>query len=127
MLCDAVLCYAVLRSAMRRSATHSRTEKCDLVLIDLQAVNLETQLKQTQKMFESSKLSLTQAIEACNFATKKRRAAERQLAKLQVCFLCCSKHNLNCLFQMAAVQGTVSQVQWRQSVCLQCKWKPEHH
>lgn len=51
----------------------------------VQAANLEAQLKQTQKMFESSKLNLTQAVEACNFATKKRRAAERQLAKLQVC------------------------------------------
>ena len=50
----------------------------------LQILNLEGQLKTLHKAHEGSKLNLTQAIEACNFATKKRRAAERQLAKLQV-------------------------------------------
>lgn len=50
----------------------------------MQILNLEGQLKALHKAHESSKLNLTQAIEACNFATKKRRAAERQLAKLQV-------------------------------------------
>lgn len=49
-----------------------------------QVLNLESQLKALHKAHEGSKLNLTQAIEACNFATKKRRAAERQLAKLQV-------------------------------------------
>lgn len=50
----------------------------------LQILNLEGQLRTLHKAHEGSKLNLTQAIEACNFATKKRRAAERQLAKLQV-------------------------------------------
>lgn len=50
----------------------------------MQVLNLEGQLKALHKAHEGSKLNLTQAIEACNFATKKRRAAERQLAKLQV-------------------------------------------
>ena len=50
----------------------------------LQVLNLEGQLKTLHKAHEGGKLNLTQAIEACNFATKKRRAAERQLAKLQV-------------------------------------------
>lgn len=50
----------------------------------LQILNLEGQLKGLHKAHEASKLNLTQAVEACNFATKKRRAAERQLAKLQV-------------------------------------------
>lgn len=50
----------------------------------LQVLNLEGQLKALHKAHEGSKLNLTQAIEACNFATKKRRAAERQLTKLQV-------------------------------------------
>lgn len=50
----------------------------------LQVLHLEGQLKALHKAHEGSKLNLTQAIEACNFATKKRRAAERQLAKLQV-------------------------------------------
>ena len=51
----------------------------------MQTLTLEGQLKALHKAHEGSKLNLTQAIEACNFATKKRRAAERQLAKLQVC------------------------------------------
>ncbi len=50
----------------------------------MQILTLEGQLKALHKAHEGSKLNLTQAIEACNFATKKRRAAERQLAKLQV-------------------------------------------
>jgi hypothetical protein len=50
----------------------------------MQMLMLEGQLKALHKAHEGSKLNLTQAIEACNFATKKRRAAERQLAKLQV-------------------------------------------
>ena len=50
----------------------------------MQMLSLESQLKALHKAHEGSKLNLTQAIEACNFATKKRRAAERQLAKLQV-------------------------------------------
>jgi len=50
----------------------------------MQSLTLESQLKALHKAHEGSKLNLTQAIEACNFATKKRRAAERQLAKLQV-------------------------------------------
>ncbi len=50
----------------------------------VQVLNLDGQLKALHKAHEGSKLNLTQAIEACNFATKKRRAAERQLAKLQV-------------------------------------------
>lgn len=50
----------------------------------MQVLNLEGQLKALHKAHEGSKLNLAQAIEACNFATKKRRAAERQLAKLQV-------------------------------------------
>ena len=53
-------------------------------VILLQVLNLEGQLKALHKAHEGSKLNLTQAIEACNFATKKRRAAERQLTKLQV-------------------------------------------
>ena len=50
----------------------------------LQVLNLESQMKAVQKAHEGTKLNLTQAIEACNFATKKRRAAERKLAKLEV-------------------------------------------
>ena len=59
-----------------------RVELAPMML--LQVLNLEGQLKALHKAHEGSKLNLTQAIEACNFATKKRRAAERQLAKLQV-------------------------------------------
>ena len=62
-------------------------------------MNLEGQLKAVHKAHEGSKLNLTQAIEACNFATKKRRAAERQLAKLQVCIISASA----CLWQDAVL------------------------
>ncbi len=55
-----------------------------LMSVCMQSLTLESQLKALHKAHEGSKLNLTQAIEACNFATKKRRAAERQLAKLQV-------------------------------------------
>ena len=55
-----------------------------LMSVCMQMLTLESQLKALHKAHEGSKLNLTQAIEACNFATKKRRAAERQLAKLQV-------------------------------------------
>lgn len=64
-----------------------RRQFTDHRLLLAQVASLEGQLKAVHKAFEGTKLNLNQAIEACNFATKKRRAAERQLAKLQVCHL----------------------------------------
>ncbi|KAL0027070.1 hypothetical protein WJX79_003191 [Trebouxia sp. C0005] len=69
----------LMRSAQlqAREAVDEKSALTDKIL------TLEGQLKALHKAHEGSKLNLTQAIEACNFATKKRRAAERQLAKLQ--------------------------------------------
>ena len=58
--------------------------KPKIIVECIQVLNLEGQLKGLHKTHEGTKLNLAQAVEACNFATKKRRAAERQLAKLQV-------------------------------------------
>ncbi|DBB03075.1 TPA: hypothetical protein ACH3X1_013390 [Trebouxia sp. C0004] len=69
----------LMRSAQlqAREAVDEKSTLTDKIL------TLEGELKALHKVHEGSKLNLTQAIEACNFATKKRRAAERQLAKLQ--------------------------------------------